>query len=46
MTNETARYAVAGLAVLGLMTAAPSAASAADDKTGSGIRATYNGRPS
>jgi hypothetical protein len=44
MTNKTARFAVAGLAALGLMTAAPSAAGAAEDAMGSGTLATYNGR--
>lgn len=44
MTNKIARFAAAGLATLGLMTAAPSVAGAAENTTGSGILATYNGR--
>lgn len=44
MTNKTARCTVAALAVLALMTVAPSAAGATDEGTGDGVRAAYNGR--
>ncbi|MEU6768074.1 peptidase inhibitor family I36 protein [Streptomyces sp. NPDC046853] len=44
MTNKTARFALAGVTLLGLMSVAPSAAGATKEGAESGIRADYNGR--